>query len=752
MTPFESAASRRRACSCGVALIALSAALAAHGVAVAADKASEASQVSEVVVTANKRSERLQDVAMSVSALKGEDLARNQTLDLQDLANQTPGLALQQSGGNYTKIILRGQNAGGDGASVATVMDDVPLSFSGANNDGALLSTDFETYDLERVEVLRGPQGTLYGATAEGGLIKYVTNKPNPDAFRAGVEAGVYGLAHGDVGGAGKGYLNIPLLNGTAAVRVSGYYESLPGWVDNKLLGATKVNDGYRDGGRVGVLWRPTADLTLRATAVLQSHIANGSDLLDVGGAAAPSAKYQLVGGYNSNRYEEDSTRSKIALYALNIDYDFHSLRFQSITSYGIVHESFLVDETAYAGLYSSITGQSSFISDRDTHSLAKFNQELRVSSEPGSTLFGHAFDWQVGGFYTHERVAFVLNWDGLSFPGSVRLPEPLGTVYAFNVPSSYQDIAGYADATFHFTPKFDIEFGGRVAANKQTGQVTEGGLLTGLPSLTTLPAIHTSETVLTYSVAPRYHLTSDVLLYGRVASGYRPGGPEIPLPGQPASVPSSFHSDSTVNYELGLKGQFLDRSVTIDLAAFYIDWSNVQIEQLVLANGHSYSITGNGGTAVSQGVEWDLSWTPLSGLTLGVIGAYTDAKLTQDAPGVGGLKGDRLAYVPDLSNTVNINYEWRAFGDYRAYVGGGWTYTGSRVNDIPERDRLPSYSTFLLRTGLKTGRYSAEIYAKNIGDARGITSYVPTGSYSGGGSIAVIRPRTVGLRLAADF
>ncbi len=248
MTAFHGAASRRRACSCGVALIALSTALAASGVARAADKETEANQVSELVVTANKRSERLQDVAMSVSALKGEDLARNQTLDLQDLANQVPGLSLQQSGGNFTKIILRGQNAGGDGASVATVMDDVPLSFSGANNDGALLSTDFETYDLERVEVLRGPQGTLYGATAEGGLIKYVTNKPNPNAFSAGLEAGVDDLAHGDVGGAGKGYLNIPLLNGTAAVRVSGFYESLPGWVDNKLLGASKVNDGYRDG------------------------------------------------------------------------------------------------------------------------------------------------------------------------------------------------------------------------------------------------------------------------------------------------------------------------------------------------------------------------------------------------------------------------------------------------------------------------------------------------------------------------
>jgi outer membrane receptor protein involved in Fe transport len=735
-----------------VALIALSTALAAHGADVATDTTGAASRVSELVVTANKRSERLQDVAMSVSAIKGQDLARNQTLDLQDLANQVPGLSLQQSGGNFTKIILRGQNAGGDGASVATVMDDVPLSFSGANNDGALLSTDFETYDLERVEVLRGPQGTLYGATAEGGLIKYVTNKPNPNVFRAGLEAGVYGLAHGDVGGAGKGYVNIPLLNGTAAIRASGFYESLPGWVDNKLLGGSKVNDGYRDGGRVAFLWKPTTDLTLRATAVLQSHISNGSDLLDVGGSAAPGARFQPVDGYNSNRHEEDSTRSKIALYALNIDYDFHSLRFQSITSYGIVHESYLVDETAYAGLYSSITGQSSFISDRDTHSLAKFNQEFRLSSEPGSTLFGHGFDWQAGGYYTHERVAFILNWDGLTFPGAVRLPEPLGTVYAFNVPSSYQDLAAYADATYHFTPKFDIEVGGRVAGNKQTSQVTEGGLLTGLPAVTTLSAIHTSETVLTYSVAPRYHLTSDVLLYGRVASGYRPGGPQLPLPGQPASVPSSFHSDSTVNYELGLKGQFLDRRVTVDLAAFYIDWSNVQIEQLVVANGHSYSITGNGGTAVSQGVEWDLNWIPVTGLTLGVIGAYTDAKLTQDAPGIGGLKGDRLAYVPDLSNTVNVDYEWRAFGDYRAYVGGGWTYTGSRYDDIPERDRLPSYSTVLLRAGLKTGRYSAEIYAKNIGDARGITNYVPTGSYSGGGSIAVIRPRTVGLRVAADF
>ena len=238
--------------------------MTAHGAEVAAEKTGGASQVGELVVTANKRSERLQDVAMSVSALKGEDLARNQTLDLQDLANQVPGLSLQQSGGNFTKIILRGQNAGGDGASRGDRDGRRAASVSPApTTTGPCYRLTSRPMTSSASRCCAGPQGTLYGATAEGGLIKYVTNKPNPDAFHAGLEGGVSGLAHGDVGGAGKGFVNIPLLDGTAAVRLSGFYESLPGWVDNKLLGGSKVNDGYRDGGRFAVLWRPTADLTL---------------------------------------------------------------------------------------------------------------------------------------------------------------------------------------------------------------------------------------------------------------------------------------------------------------------------------------------------------------------------------------------------------------------------------------------------------------------------------------------------------
>jgi outer membrane receptor protein involved in Fe transport len=195
-------------------------------------KSDVADDIQEVVVTASKRDERLHDVAMGVTAVTGNDLQTRQETDFTEFAAQVPGFQVESNGTpGFNREILRGQNSGSAGATVATVIDDMPLSSSGSQSDDGFVSTNPDAYDLLRVEVLKGPQGTLYGAAAEGGVVKFVTNPPNTTAFHAGMEVGGDTIDHGGDGGSVKGYVNIPFWQDKAALRLTGFYEDVPGYI-----------------------------------------------------------------------------------------------------------------------------------------------------------------------------------------------------------------------------------------------------------------------------------------------------------------------------------------------------------------------------------------------------------------------------------------------------------------------------------------------------------------------------------------
>jgi outer membrane receptor protein involved in Fe transport len=743
-------ASRKCGLAAGVSIAALIAVGDAHGQSTAptARDTGQASTIEEVVVTANKREETLHNVAMSVSVVSGAELARTQTLDLQDLEASVPGLSIEGGGpGGGERITLRGLNSGGDGANVTTVVDNVPLSYSLANTDGGVLASDFDTYDLERIEVLRGPQGTLYGADAEGGIVKYVTNPPDLTAYHFGIEAGADDIDHGGVGEDVKGYANIPLLNDTLAIRASGYYETLPGWIGNPLLNGTKDNLGRRFGGRFSALWRPISDLTIRGTAFLQERNAEDTDAVNVYGASKPGDSFGLVDGYNKYHYNGDPTRNRLSIFSLDANYNLHWATLESITSYGIQHESYFSDRTTSAGSF----GPGTTSVTQQTNALNKFNQEVRLSSNPASTLFGRGFDWQFGVFYTHEVVTFDQDINLVTSAGA--LP---GYLLDAVLPSTYHEVAGYGDLTYHFTPKFDVEIGGRVSADSSQSQIVVSGVFEGGGPFV-FPQIRDSDTSGTFSFASRYHFTDDVLSYIRIASGFRPGGPELPVAGEPASVPLQYGPDSTLNYEIGLKADLFDKRVSLELTGFYITWKDIQIPaEIITANG-DFGVTGNGGSAASEGAEFNLGWRPITGLHLGFVGAYTDAHLTQNAPGIGGLAGQALAYVPKLSTTVSGDYEWPIHGDTKGFVGGSWSHIGSRYSDFSTNPtyghkEIPSYETLSARLGIRKGAYTFEIYGKNLTDARGVTYYSPSPQYETYGTAYLIRPLTIGFRVASDF
>src|SRR6516164_4324649 len=270
-----------------------------------------ASTLQEVVVTAQKREERLFDVPMGVTAITTEELQKQQLVSLADLTSKVPGLSLTSVEPGQTRLTLRGQNVGGPGSTVTTYIDDTPFGSSNALANGFGFSGDFDTWDLQRVEVLRGPQGTLYGAGSEGGLLKYVTNPPDPTKFAAAVQVGGEDVAHGQTAGSGKGMINLP-LGDRAAFRLSGYYSKIPGYIDDPSLGKSDLNDGYRSGVHASVLWQATDSFSVKLNAFGQDLHTNGSPAVDVvGGAGTPQTpppnQLQLTNGeFNQQRFTSE--------------------------------------------------------------------------------------------------------------------------------------------------------------------------------------------------------------------------------------------------------------------------------------------------------------------------------------------------------------------------------------------------------------------------------------------------------------
>ncbi|HEY2464072.1 MAG TPA: TonB-dependent receptor, partial [Steroidobacteraceae bacterium] len=446
-------------------------------------------QLDEIIVTASKRDEKLHDVAMSVTALGGDQLALRQLTGFADWAAQVPGLNLQTSDPAFSRLILRGQNVGSVGATIATTVDDIPFFMSGAQADGAFFSANVDTYDLQRIEVLRGPQGTLYGAAAEGGIIKYVTNPPNLNKFEGAFSVGGQSVDGGSTGGSMKGMVNLPFWDNKAALRVSAVEQVIPGWIDNPQAGLTDINGGSSYSLRASLLVQPTSDFTARATIFEQHLRTHGSDAVEAVGAAAtpmapPPNQFDRVDGFVNNNavgLEEDNS---LKYGALNLAYDFHWATLMSATSYGRFNLHFtqnlsnsnLAPGFTYGDLISlpaavgGLYGQPALITGDQVEFVHKFNQELRLTSDPGNQLFGHGFDWQLGGFFTHESTTLTQPYTGrdAADPQTILSPAVGGAI----IPGDYKETSYFADITYHFNTALDLELGGRGTNVKQDSQV----------------------------------------------------------------------------------------------------------------------------------------------------------------------------------------------------------------------------------------------------------------------------------------
>jgi len=705
-----------------------------------------AQQVAEVVVTANKRAERLQDVPEGITALTGNELRRNQAHRFEDYLTQVPGLNYLSSGEGSTQLILRGITAGASqlSSTVGVYVDEAPYGTSTVFSGGATSTPDFDTSDISRIEVLKGPQGTLYGADSLGGVLKFVTTPPNASTYSGHIDVGGSSVDGGGEGYNVSGALNAPIIQDQLALRISAYDRHDPGYIDDPSRGLKNINGANVQGMRLALLWKPVQDLSVTVSALGQDvHVSNpsGEDV------SIPSLT-PITGDRQQSRLIDQPSDFSYRLYDATVNWDLHWATLVSATSYSTLLSNGITDETeVYGPELSAVLGAPVGVEISEPIQRQKFTQEIRLQSPDNQTL-----EWRAGFYFTHERSDTDQHLDAFSPATDQTLPINL---FTFHGPSQYNEYAGFGDLTYHFTPRIDVTVGVRYSENDQRFSETETGLLAGPAGVAFSRTSSDSST--TWLFNPRFKVTDDVMIYGRIATGYRPGGPTLAIPGTPE--PDTFRPDTLTDYETGVKASLLDKRLTLDADIFYIDWKDIQLDEII----NNFVLIGNGGTARSQGVEASAAYTPFRGLNLSANLAYTDAHLTEDAVGVGGLDGARLPGVPMWNASVDASYDWTLQPGWDASAGAGYRFVGDRLSDFNTlpgtltpgpRYNLPSYGVTDLRIGVTHEAVMFTFYIKNAGDVRGITALGPnTTSYSAGPfSAFIIQPRTFGVDLSAKF
>ncbi|WP_162875595.1 TonB-dependent receptor [Sphingomonas crusticola] len=692
----------------------------------------------EIIVTAQKREQRLLDVPQSVSVLSAQALTAVHAERFADYFTRIPSASFVEDQAGQTRLILRGINTGGVGATVATYVDETPYGSATALANGAILTPDIDPFDLQRVEVLRGPQGTLYGANSLGGLVKYVTIAPQTDAVHYAAEGGVENVDHGSTGWSGRAAVNLP-LGSAAAIRASGFYRHDPGYIDDARFGSD-VNDGKTYGGRISGLVRPTDDLTIRGTAVFQNLYSNGTNTIDVDAVTLRP----VLGKYEHSRTVAEPNNMKYRIYNGTVDYDFGPVNLVASSSWGTLDQAQVQDPSGlYGPLLTGIFGQPLGASLDQNVTQRRFTEEVRLTSSGKNKL-----EWTLGAFYTRERnlIDQALNAVDAGTGAEVAALSPLALA---TVGSRYREYAGFGNVTYHFSRQFDLTVGGRYSHNRQTTLQETSGPLAGDSSITGV----SSDNVFTYSIAPAFKPNDHTTFYLRVARGYRPGGPNALPPLSPDSVPRQFGADTTTNYEAGVKAELIDRLLTVELTGFYIDWKDIQLFTSV----DGFGVNTNGGKARSKGIEFTSTLTPTRGLTLSANGSYVDARLTEDAsPLVGGLDGDRLPYNPRFSGTLSADYSRPLSGTIEGTFGVSWRYTGERRSAFDAglgQYKLGAFSQIDAHAGVTFDRFRIDAFARNLTDSRGITNLGTSGTAPNGAlAAAIIRPRSYGLTIGVRY
>ncbi|ALJ12126.1 TonB-dependent receptor [Sphingopyxis macrogoltabida] len=767
-----------------------------------AQDAGASSGSEEIVVTATRRETTLQDTPINISAISADMLEKQRIDDVRDIADFTPGITISDTGPTSTgSIVLRGISAddtgdsGSDGDNTLGIyLGEVPLYY------------DFKLLDLERVETLLGPQGTLYGVGTLAGAIRYIPKRPNPDSFEAEVHSRVYGKDHSkDVGFQGDFMLNIPLVRDHVAFRTaSGYYFD-PGFIDYPLVlrePGVSLPQAGGTGNAIGPDYaanlRMVRDVNFERTYTTRNQLLlqynpNVKAILTyvyqqtrTNGRQANSAGVLGTGPYeNGSRYVEPHRRhAHLVSLELNANlWDIADLvATTAYTNRKVREVKDQTDQLLDLELgYEAFPAFSAYlIRDNNTE---QYNDEIRLVSRHGGP-----FSWTIGGFYNKQTSSYpyVEIAPGLADFYGVGDTNPDDIEYASITRGKVTEKAAFGELTYQVTPAWQVTAGARYFkySSRLAGAIVLPLLGDPLdPDELPQEGGTAGKSGWVWKFNSSYKIAPDLMVYATYSKGYRLGGPNYVAP-CPDPVPPDqqnacalpdelqYGPDTTKNIEIGLRGELFDRKLNFHFDVFRINWSGLQLGTETTYG--AVGITGNGGSARSQGFEASFTARPTRGLSIQGTYSYVDAKLTSDAPGIisirtvpgdysspvvalDALAGDRLPGSAKNAGSLGVTYT-RPLGD--AELIANWTavYRGNVVSRLGwERtygELIPSYVTHRASLTYSTEKYDLSLWANNIFDKYAVVSIGADRSRIGVNdgfavryySRAVINPRTFGI------
>lgn len=692
----------------------------------------------EVVVTAQKRTERQQDVPTSIVVLSGTELEDRGAVQLEDYAKEVPGMnVIGARGPGLGEIVLRGISTGSDHSSpVGLYLDDVPFTPSSPIALTTNLAFDPDLADIDHIEVLEGPQSTLYGANTVGGLVKFVTKQPDLHTTEGELSVTGSDIDGGGTGGGARASINLPIVDDVVGLRASVFYRNDPGFVDNEYSGAKNVNWDSVRGGRLSLKVKFSDLLETTLTGMAQDIDQPGPNQVYLNPATLQPTFGRLA--YSSAVAQpSDSTYRSLA------DTTTYRMPFAQLTNVA----SYAKFENVSTVDYSSLSGAGGLppgdlLNFANTSYSKRYTDELRLASTPGR------IEWLFGGFYTHESDDNLEIDTGLNPDGSVTpVTSPYHNVYDGNFVPHFREEAVFGDLTFHITDQVAVTGGARYSANNQSVNWTS----TGAFGINNVPSYNVHDSATTYLGTVTYTPNRDLTVYVRAASAYRPGGPnvlndlEISGGAQP-----SYKSDLLWNYEAGVKGAAWDHRINYTADVYHMKWSDIQLTETI----NNFIVVANGSGAKSDGAEASLAIAPIEHLSVNLKGAYTDAKFTAAAPALGAVSGDSLPYSPKVMAAAIADYTFDKTGDWTPTAGLTYAYHGADESAYSNgvTYHIPSYETLDLRAGVAWNNYSVILRAINVANKYGLTSVMTSPAFNSPVEGTVIQPRTVELTLKARF
>jgi len=756
----------------GISLLAILSATAVSPAAMAEDAkadggtkaASDGKALDVIVVTANRRgASKLQSTPMAITAISAQQLNKLNLTSLSDYANQAPSVYVQEQGPGVNNIVIRGLSTRGlvvseveDRSLVSVYVDDMPVTMKSGNPDLKIL-------DLVDVEVLRGPQGTLYGAGSMAGTIRQTTVKPNLQAGQGYVEAtGSQTSGSGAGNGSLRGMLNVPLIDGKLALRLNAYNGSDARYINNLGTGNKHANSYKVEQGRAALRFQPTDKLTIDASLIYaRSH----------GGL---NDAYTGLGDYTYTSLATEASKDNMRLYNLAFNYDFGFANLISSSSYVNRQTYYLQDQGI---LESNWLFGDAYPVQKDEYTIRNsvndFVEEVRlVSKDKGD------FNWTTGAFFERGTRHF---WQDEPYGNFDALySDYYGTTYhsktddfAFNDNDIFsgrqktvdRQLALFAEGNYSFLEKFKATAGLRYFDWKQAYDLFFSGYygnVGGQPTTT-----HSSAAA--HGINPRfvldYHATKDVMFYAEAAKGFRYGGNNQPIP-QPlctaslqniglTSAPATFGPDSLWSYTVAEKGTFLNGRLNFNVTGFKVDWNQTQTATVLDC---SYYFTQNIGRVESKGIEFETRFKLTPRLTMGVNASYTDSQTAEAVPSLHIAAGQRAPYAPRYIANASLDYT-RPWASGTFNLSGSWAYKSYSTNMFDQSSdlfrRIPASDNLSLAASYYWDRYEISLYGNNLTNGTKIVDYdrYPTSpDASLGDRVYLARPRTIGIRLKASY